>query len=138
MKEQGKKIQPKETNADAMDLAQVETLIEVTDEDFTIQTINIISRGALHSQGDCLRFVHTIHQLVMKVHAWTDINCLFPGTKQERILDKKSLGTAINRCYLSHSSITQHEDHLISYSEEEIHDVQALKLWSVERQGKTD
>ena len=89
--------------ADAVDL---EAVIEVTDKDLSIQSIDIIARGALHSQGDCLRFMDSIYQLVMKV------------------LDRKSPGTTTERCYLSHSSITQHEDCLASYSEKDIRDAQ--------------
>ena len=113
--EGGIKVQPKKTAA--KDLSQVEAVIEVTEIDLAIQSIDIIARGADHSQGDCLKFVDSINHLVMKA------------------LDKWSPGTVTERCYLSHASITEHESHLDSYSEETIRRAQESHQAVVSTEG---
>ena len=113
--EGGIKVQQKKSGA--VDLAQVEAIVEVTDTDLSIQSIDIIARGLPHSQGDCVRFAYSIHQLVMKV------------------LDKKSPGTWIDRCFLSQSSIRQHEDHFVSYSERDIRNALESHQAAVSHEG---
>lgn len=97
----GMKVQAK-LNASSR-LQPIEALVEITDKVRSIQSIDIIARGGCHSHGDCLRFVDTIRQLVMSV------------------LGKQSPGTATEKRFLSHSSIIEHADKLVSYSEKEIY-----------------
>jgi hypothetical protein len=97
----GMKVQAK-LNASSR-LQPIEALVEITDKVRSIQSIDIIARGGCHSHGDCLRFVDTIRQLVMSV------------------LGKQSPGTATEKHFLSHSSIIEHADKLVSYSEKEIY-----------------
>ena len=98
----GMKVQAKLSGLSSLE--PVQALVEITDKVRAIRSINVIARGSCHSQGDCLRFVDTVLQLVRSV------------------LDKKSPGTATVERYLSHSFIIEHADQLVSYSEKEIHD----------------
>ena len=94
----GMKVQPKNTPH----LQGVEALVEIPDKSRSIHSIDVIIRGPVHSQGDCMQFLDSIMHLIMQV------------------LDKKSPGSSVHWCYLSHSQLTQHISKPDCYTEEEV------------------
>ena len=94
----GMKVQPKNNPY----LKEVEALVEIPDKSRFIHSIDVIIRGPVHSQGDCMQFLDFIIQLIMLV------------------LDKNSPGTSVEWCYLSHRHLIQHSTKPDCYTEKEV------------------
>ena len=79
-----------------------EALVQITNKKRAIQSMDVIARGPRYSEGDCMMLVESVLDLMMKV------------------FDKKSPGTVLETRYLSHASISQYKESIVSYSEEAV------------------
>ncbi|XP_062498783.1 uncharacterized protein LOC134176120 [Corticium candelabrum] len=64
--------------------------------------MDVIARGPRYSEGDCMMLVESVLDLMMKV------------------FDKKSPGTVLETRYLSHASISQYKEAIVSYTEDAV------------------
>ena len=94
----GMRVLPKNTPH----LKNIEALVEVPDKSRFIRSIDIIVRGPVHSQGDCISFLDSVMHMIVST------------------LDKNSPGTITEISYLSFCHIKQHVSELDSYSKKEI------------------
>ncbi len=79
-----------------------EALVQITNKKRAIQSMDVIARGPLYSEGDCMMLVESVLDLMMKV------------------FDKKSPGTVLETRYLSHASISQYREAIVSYTEDAV------------------
>ncbi|XP_062499021.1 uncharacterized protein LOC134176367 [Corticium candelabrum] len=79
-----------------------EALVQITNKKRAIQSMDVIARGPRYSEGDCMMLVESVLDLMMKV------------------FDKKSPGTVLETQYLSHASISQYSEAIVSYTEKAV------------------
>ena len=79
-----------------------EALVQITNKKRAIQSMDVIARGPRYSEGDCMMLVESVLDLMMKV------------------FDKKSSGTVLEAQYLSHASISQYREAIVSYTEKAV------------------
>ena len=79
-----------------------EALVQITNKKKAIQSMDVIARGSRYSEGDCMMLVESVLDLMMKV------------------FDKKSPGTVLETQYLSHASISQYSEAIVSYTEKAV------------------
>ena len=79
-----------------------EALVQITNKERAIQSMDVIARGPRYSEGDCMMLVESVLDLMMNV------------------FEKKSPGTVLETQYLSHASISQYVEAIVSYTEDAV------------------